>query len=62
MRRIAMIKNGVVQNIALWDGEAPWSPEGFILVDVTTLDVGPSYTYLDGVFSQPQELPSTESP
>jgi hypothetical protein len=56
MKRIAMIKNGIVQNIALWDGVSPWSPEGFILVDVTNLDVGPGFTYSNGVFTPP-ELP-----
>ncbi len=35
MKRIAMIKESVVVNIALWDGETEWNPEGFILVDVT---------------------------
>lgn len=55
MKRIAMIKDGVVQNIALWDGEAPWSPEGFILIDVTDMNVGPDFTYADGVFSEPVE-------
>lgn len=54
MRRIAMIKDGVVQNIALWDGVSEWSPEEFILVDVTdSPEVGPNFIYLDGEFSPP---------
>ena len=35
MLRIAMIKDGVVLNIADWDGVSPWSPSGFTLVDIT---------------------------
>lgn len=56
MRRIAMIKDGVVQNIALWNGETPWKPEGFIFFDVTDYpEIGPGFTYVNGVFSEPVE-------
>lgn len=54
MKRIAMIQNGIVQNIAVWDGISNWKPEGYDLVDVTDLsqvDIGWAY---DGKsFSQP---------
>lgn len=35
-RRVAMIKDGVVWNIAVWDGTSNWNPGSvFKLVDVT---------------------------
>jgi hypothetical protein len=41
MKNIAVIKNGVVTNVAVWNGDAGWwdviQNDGFILVDVTTL-------------------------
>lgn len=49
MKRIAMIKDGVVQNVALWDGVSPWDPAGFVLIDVTAQpDVAVGWTY-DGI-------------
>lgn len=35
MKKIAMVKNGVVENISIWDMETPWNPEGYELYDVT---------------------------
>jgi len=37
MKRMAMIQNGVVANIALWDGNSDWAPAGYTLVDITNL-------------------------
>lgn len=34
MKRMAMIKDGMVYDIAVWDGVSPWNP-GYLLVDVT---------------------------
>ena len=46
MHKIAMILNGVVENIAVWDGVSQWQPEGFTLVDVTEEpQVGMGYHY-----------------
>ena len=57
MQTIAIIKDGLVLNTALWDGETEWSPgEEFITVDVTGTNVGPGWTY-DGVnFTQPEQI------
>lgn len=56
MKRIAMIKNGVVQNVALWDGTSEWSPSDFTLVEVTDLsEVGPGFIYSNGEFFAPVE-------
>lgn len=52
--RIAMIRNGIVENIADWDGVAEWHPEGFELIDVTQVLCHIGDTYTDGVFSPPE--------
>lgn len=46
MRRIAMIKAGVVMDIAIWNGSSTWTPTGYTLVDITsqpTVDIGWTY-------------------
>ena len=50
--RIAMIKDGIVANIAVHDGEAVWEPEGFDLVDITDHpdQIGPGFIYDRSVF------------
>lgn len=52
--RIAMIRNGIVENIADWDGVTEWHPEGFELIDVTQVLCHIGDTYTDGVFSPPE--------
>lgn len=50
-KRMAMIKNGVVINIALWDGASSWHPSGVSLVDVTSnraVDIGSTCSKCDG--------------
>ena len=44
--RIAMIKDGIVLNIAIWDGVSNWDPGGYLLVDITDqneVDIGWNY-------------------
>lgn len=44
--RVAMIPAAApatVENIALWDGVAPWCPFGYFLVDVTSVPCGPGW-------------------
>lgn len=49
MKKIALIRNGTVENIAVWDGISEWNPgKEYELVDVTETAVGIGYTY-DGV-------------
>jgi hypothetical protein len=54
MKKIAMILNGSVYNIAAWDGLSVWLPgEQFTLVDVTDrpeIQIGWSF---DGEFHPP---------
>lgn len=41
-----MIQNGIVQNIAVWDGVSSWSPQGYVLADITSMpqvDMGWAY-------------------
>lgn len=55
MKRIAMVVNGVVENIAAWDGVATWNPGNqYTLVDVTAqrnVDIG--WVYSSGNFTPP---------
>lgn len=53
-KKMAMIKDGVVANVALWDGVSKWQPQGYTLIDVTNKPyVAPGYKYIDGTFSSP---------
>jgi len=61
MKNIAMIQNGIVQNIAVWDGISIWNPgPQFTLVDVTNkLDINGNavsieWSYDGNNFSPPQ--------
>lgn len=55
MKRIALIKNGIVQSIAVWDGTSLWNPgENFILIDVTDIFCGPGFLYNGENFFIPQ--------
>jgi hypothetical protein len=61
MKRIAMIANGIVENIAAWDGESTWSPEGVTLVDITDLpDVQIGWLYDGTTFTDPNPPPPEE--
>lgn len=54
MRKIAMIRAGVVVNTAVWDGESEWEPLGFVLVDITDdPEVSIGWTYDGADFSPP---------
>lgn len=50
-----MIKDGIVENIAAWDGVAEWKPEGYELIDVTDIFVDIGYLYNNGAFERPPE-------
>lgn len=58
MKKIAMILNGVVVNVSIWDGIVVWNPGNqYVLVDVTNLDPQPAIDWLyDGSnFSPPTD-------
>lgn len=54
-KRIAIIKNGVVENVAVWDGKSPWTPQAFDkLVDVTSLShIGVGWSHDGNQFTTP---------
>ena len=51
--KYALILNGVVNNIVVWDGVTPYSPNGTLvnLDGSSYVDIG--YTYENGVFTAP---------
>jgi hypothetical protein len=58
MRTWALIKDNIVANVVVWDGEATWSPPaGYVCVETTTLNPapGPGWTYANGAFAPPPE-------
>lgn len=62
-KRIAIIKDGVVVNVAVWDGVTPWSPgPEFDFMDLAGFpDASIGWHYANGEFwaPEPQE-PSGE--
>lgn len=47
MRNIALVLDGIVVAIAVWDGESHWNPgEQYTLLDVTDYDVSPGDEYI----------------
>jgi len=52
--RYAMIKDGIVQNISLWDGDTTkWTPPDDMIVIPAPDHVGVSWGYADGVWTEP---------
>ena len=60
VKRYAIVRNNIVENVVLWDGVTNWGPpSGCDLVDITDLNVGPKYIRNeDGTFSPPPEEPT----
>lgn len=54
MQRYAIVQNGAVTNLALWDGVAPWSPENAVAINVEAQpQVQIGWLYNGSVFSAP---------
>lgn len=54
MKKIAMIKNNIVENITIVEDNSSWAPVGFDLVDITNLpDIYMGSSYINGVFTPP---------
>jgi hypothetical protein len=45
MSRYAIVKNGVVENVVVWDGGAGWSPPKDRVAERVGDDVGPGYRW-----------------
>lgn len=51
----AIVNNGIVENVIVWDGETPYTPpEGSIIVQSDVAGIGWSYNYETGEFTPPE--------
>jgi len=59
MKPYAEVRNGLVVNVSLWDGDTDkWSPPaGALAVDIEGLSVGPGWTYDGQDFAPPAPPP-----
>lgn len=54
VKNYALVKNGIVENIVVWDGVTPYNPIGYEKIEILPgvhCDTG--YTYVDGIFTAP---------
>ncbi|HCN7669397.1 TPA: tail fiber assembly protein [Escherichia coli] len=56
----AVIENGTVVNVILWDGESEWSPENGVAIPAAD-GAGIGWLYADGVFTAPDIPESVKS-
>lgn len=61
MARYAMIKDGIVFNVAEWDGKTEWSPNCEIIECPDEFTGSPGDTWDGKKFITPEELPNEES-
>jgi hypothetical protein len=55
----AIIENGVVTNVVVWDGETSYNPDGeLVLIDGLTPEPGIGWDYINGEFidNRPKEM------
>lgn len=57
IKRYAVILNGKIDNICLWDGVTPWTPEAGAQVIEAGDDWGVGGLYANGVYAQPLAEP-----
>lgn len=55
MNSYALIENGSVVNVVLWDGNSDWAPPaGLAAVEITEGTMpGPGWSYTNGTFTMP---------
>ena len=54
MKHFAAVKDGVVENVAIWNSSDEWHPgEGYIVAEVTDPHVGRGWTYDGKQFKPP---------
>jgi hypothetical protein len=56
--RYAVIENGLVTNVALWDGVTEWDGSTSTVLLPADSPVGPGYTYDGTTFTAPPSPPS----
>ena len=54
-RYALLSEDGLVENVVLWDGEAPWSPPAGLTPVEAPGQVGIGWTLQDGEWLAPQE-------
>lgn len=57
MNRYALVQNGVVVNVVLWDGQSPWTDSLAITLLAPGSPVCPGYTYDGTNFTAPPSPP-----
>ncbi|EHG6164148.1 hypothetical protein ACNDTH_000348 [Escherichia coli] len=58
MSNYALIKDGIVVNIVIWNGESDLFRE-YTTINVDNIDVGIGWSYAEGQFTAPPEQPIT---
>jgi hypothetical protein len=62
MANYAIVSNGVVENVIVWDGETPFSGSEGLIDLASNPEVGPGYTYNGTTFAPPTNQVSETSP
>ncbi len=57
MSTYALIKDGVVENIVVWDGTGDIFSD-YTTVNIDDVEAGIGWAYSDGTFTQPESLTS----
>jgi len=55
MNNYAVVVDGIVVNVAVWDGVSAWNPDGDIILVGDGQTAGPGWAYANGQFSAPPE-------
>jgi hypothetical protein len=60
MANYAIVSNGVVENVIVWDGETPFPGSDGLIDLASNPQVGPGYLYADGIFTAPPPVPEMD--
>lgn len=50
MKKFAVVNDGVVINIVVWDGVTSWVPSQGVAIEIINCECGIGYAYIDGEF------------
>lgn len=59
LNRYAVVENGQVTNVALWDGVSEWGESNLAILLPADSPVGTGYTYDGTTFTAPPSPPQT---